>query len=109
MEDCLCRSLQLENKHLDERLEAIRADSSSLAESRPSTVTSPRGTAVLRTLRNENEHLQQQLQVHRPSFTAPTCATCSASAPPQLDLMLTSRHDACARCFPRSTRGAGLS
>ena len=61
---CACRSLQLEKKQLEERLEGLRADSSSQAESRPSAVTSPRGTAVLRALRNENEHLKQQLQVH---------------------------------------------
>lgn len=97
MEDLPCRSLQLEKRHLEERLEGLRADSSSQAESRPSTVTSPRETAVLRTLRNENEHLKQQLQVHHSSLTTKNRAS-FAFVLPNLDLMLNQTHNACAYC-----------
>ena len=54
--------------------ERLRGDSSSQAETRRSTVASPRETAVLRAVRSENEHLKQQLQVHPiPALTVPLC------------------------------------
>jgi hypothetical protein len=54
----------LEKQHLEDKLSSLTADS--LMQRTGSTAgaaVSPRGTAFLRTLRDENEHLKQQLQV----------------------------------------------
>ena len=59
-----CRSLQLEKQQLEERLSSLKTDSlAHRTDSASSAAISPRGTAFLRTLRDENEHLKQQLQV----------------------------------------------
>ena len=59
-----CRSLQLEKQQLEDRLSSLKTDSLvQRTDSASSAAISPRGTAFLRTLRDENEHLKQQLQV----------------------------------------------
>lgn len=59
-----CRSLQLEKQQVKERLSSLKTHSlAQRTDSASSAAISPRGTAFLRTLRDENEHLKQQLQV----------------------------------------------